>query len=216
MKDFYFASDLLTVFQQDNYFSTPENLSIALHKLNLKPTEKNIGIEPMFHSLVIHIMNQCGKSEPFLTGVFVSPDAVANLLREHKLPVPAALQQTSLTKNERTKTLDHDQLEQYFDIFCRNCGTVTDPMAKSYRSPIGRLIFKTLMETRLALGINTTAKYVLEHLTDFDTDKIVTSITEDSVTWLTDDSKEQSTSMKTIEKFVVNFNRELKNQLWSK
>ena len=210
MKDFFFAADLLTVFRQDNYFSTPNNLSIALHNLNLKPVEKNYNIEQMIHSLVVHIMDQCGQSEPFLTGVFVSPDAVANLLKEHNLPVPAALQQTSLTISEKTKTLDHLQLEQYFDTFCRNCGTVTDPHAKSYRSPIGRLIFKTFMETRLALGINTTAKYVLEHLTDFDTDNIVTSITEDSVIWLSEDSKEKSTSIKTIEKFVVNFNRELK------
>ena len=213
MKDFFFAADLLTIFRQDNYFSTPKNLSIALHKLNLKTIEKNNAIEQMVHSLVIYIMDQCGKSEPFLTGVFVSPDAVASLLKEHDIPVPAALQQTRSTKNEKTKTLGHVQFEKYFDIFCRNCATITDPLAKSYRSPIGRLIFKTLMETRLALGINTTAKYVLEHLTDFDTDKIVTSITEDSVIWLNDDSKEKLTSINTIEKFVVHFNRELKTLL---
>ena len=82
IKDFFFAADLLTVFRQDNYFSTPNNLSIALHNLNLKPVEKNYNIEQMFHSLVVHIMDQCGQSEPFLTGVFVSPDAVANLLKD--------------------------------------------------------------------------------------------------------------------------------------
>ena len=65
----------------------------------------------------------------------------------------------------------------------------------------------------LTQGINTTAKYVLEHLKDFDTDKIVTSINEDYVTWRTDDSKEKLTSLDTIAKFILNFNRELKTLL---
>ncbi len=53
----------------------------------------------------------------------------------------------------------------------------------------------------------------LEHLTDFDTEKIVTSFNEDSVTWLTDDKKEKSTSAQTIAKFILNFNREIETLL---
>jgi hypothetical protein len=47
----------------------------------------------------------------------------------------------------------------------------------------------------------------------FDTDKIVTAVNEDSVTWLTDESKEKLTSVETIAKFVLNFNRELETLL---
>jgi len=213
MKDLFFMTDLLTVFRHDKYYGVAKNISVVLRKLGLSSFERTNNIEQMFHAMVIHIMDQRGESEPFLTGIFIYPEAVIKILKEHGLPSPAALLPASTTKNTSKESIDHAQLEQYFDIVCRNCGTVTDPLATTYRTPIGRLIFRTFLETRRKLGINTTAKYVLEHLKDFDTEKRVTSINEDSVTWLTDDSKEKMTSVQTIAKFVIIFNRELETLL---
>ena len=209
MKDLFFAADLLTVFRHDKYYGNSNNLSVVLRKFGLDSVERSDNIEQMFHALVVHIMEQHGESEPFLAGTFIYPEAVVKLLKEHGLPAPAALQPAGTTKNSSNASIDHAQFEQYFDIVCRNCGTVTDPLATSYRTPIGRLIFRTFLETRLTLGINATARYVLEHLKNFDTEKVVTSVNEDSVTWLTDESKEKLTSVQTIAKYVLNFNREL-------
>lgn len=209
MKDLFFSTDLLSVFRHDMYYGVQNNISLALRKFGLTSVERTDNIEQMFHALVVHIMDQHGESEPFLAGTFIYPEAVIKLLKEHGLPAPATLQPASIEKNNSKESIDHARFEQYFDIVCRNCGTVTDPLAASYRTPIGRLIFRTFLETRLNLGINSTARYVLEHLTHFDTEKIITSINEDSVTWLTSESKEKLTSVQTIAKFVLNFNREL-------
>jgi len=213
MKDLFFAADLLTVFRHDTYYGDYKNISVALRKVGLAAVKRTDSIEQMVHALVVHIMDQHGESEPFLAGTFIYPEAVVQLLKEHGLPAPAALQPASTGKSNSKESIDQAQLEQYFDIVCRNCGTVTDPLATAYRTPIGRLIFKTYLETRLTLGINTTAKYVLEHLKDFDTEKIVTAINDDYVTWTTEDSKEKITSIETIAKRILNFNRELKNLL---
>ena len=209
MKDLFFAADLLTVFRHDTYYGVYKNISVALRKVGLASVERTDNIEKMFHALVVHIMDQRGESEPFLAGTFIYPEAVIQLLKEHDLPAPATLQPEETTKKSSKESIDHAQYEQYFDIVCRNCGTVTDPLATAYRTPIGRLIFRTFWETRQNLRINATGRYVLEHLTEFDTDKIVTSVNEDSVTWLTAESKEKLTSVETIAKFVLNFNREL-------
>lgn len=209
MKDLFFAADLLTVFRHDTYYGGYKNISVALRKVGLASVERTDNIEQMFHALVVHIMDQRGESEPFLAGTFIYPEAVIQLLKEHGLPAPATLQPADTKKKSSKESIDHAQCEQYFDIVCRNCGTVTDPLATSYRTPIGRLIFLTFLETRQKLGINATGRYVLEHLTEFDTEKIVTSVNEDSVTWLTAESKEKLTSVETIAKFVLNFNREL-------
>ena len=213
MKDLFFAADLLTVFRHDTYYGDYKNISVALRKVGLAAVKRTDSIEQMVHALVVHIMDQHGESEPFLAGTFIYPEAVVQLLEEHGLPAPATLQPASTGKSNSKESIDQAQLEQYFDIVCRNCGTVTDPLATAYRTPIGRLIFKTYLETRLTLGINTTAKYVLEHLKDFDTKKIVTAINDDYVTWTTEDSKEKITSIETIAKRILNFNRELKNLL---
>jgi len=213
MKDLFFATDLLTVFRNDKYYSVSKNISVALGKFGLQSAVRTDNIEQMFHELVVHIMDQRGESEPFLSGTYIYPEAVVQVLKEHGLPAPAALQPASNKTNNSKESIDHAQIEQYFDIVCRNCGTVTDPHATTYRSPIGRLIFRTFLETRLNLGINTTAKYALEHLKDFDTEKIVTSINEDSVTWLTDDSREKLTSVQTIAKFILLFNHEIETIL---
>lgn len=213
MKDLFFTTDLLTVFRHDKYYGNPKNILVALRKFGLPSVELTNNIEQMFHTLVIHIMDQRGESEPFLAGTFIYPEAVIKLLKEYGLPTPAALQPASPTGNNSKASIDHAQFEQCFDIVCRNCGTVTDPLATTYRTPIGRLIFRTFLETRQTLGINATARYVLEHFTDFDTEKIVTSINEDSVAWLTDDKKEKLTSIQTIERFVLNFNREIETLL---
>jgi len=213
MKDLFFAADLLTLFRNDTYYGDYKNISVALRKVGLAAVKRTDSIEQMVHALVVHIMDQRGESEPFLAGTFIYPEAVVQLLKEHGLPVPAALQPASTGKNNSKESIDQAQLEQYFDIVCRNCGTVTDPLATSYRTPIGRLIFRTFLETRQNLGINATGRYVLEHLTLFDTDKIVTTVNEDSVTWLSDESKEKLTSVETIAKFVLNFNRELETLL---
>ena len=213
MKDLFFTTDLLTVFRHDKYYGVQKNLSVALRKFGLQSVEQADNIEQMFHALVVQIMDQRGESEPFLAGTFIYPEAVIQLLKEHGLPAPAALQPASTTTNNSKGSIDPALFEQYLDIICRNCGTVTDPLASTYRSPIGRLIFRTFLETRRNLGINTTGKYALEHLKDFDTEKIVTSITEDSVTWLTDDSKEKLTSVQTIAKFILVFNREIETIL---
>jgi hypothetical protein len=209
MKDFLFATDLLTVFRHDHYYGIQKNMSVVLRKLGLASVERTDNSEQMIHALVVHIMDQRGESEPFLAGKFICPEAVVQFLKEHDLPAPATLQPAGTTNNNSQGSIDPARFEQYFDIVCRNCGTVTDPLATAYRTPLGRLIFRTFLETRRNLGINTTAKYVLEHLEDFDTEKIVNSINEDSVTWLTDDSKEKLTSVQTIAKFVLNFNREI-------
>ena len=213
MKDLFFAADLLTVFRRDTYYSDYKNISVALRKVCLTAVDRTDSIEQMLHALVVHIMDQRGETEPFLAGTFIHPEAVVQLLKEHGLPVPATLQPASTGKSNSKESIDQAQLEQYFDIVCRNCGTVTDPLATSYRTPIGRLIFRTFLETRQNLGINATGRYVLEHLTLFDTDKIVTAVNEDSVTWLCDESKEKLTSVETIAKFVLNFNRELETLL---
>jgi hypothetical protein len=213
MKDLFFAADLLTVFRHDTYYSDYKNISVALRKVGLAAVERTDSIEKMFHALVVHIMDQRGESEPFLEGTYIYPEDVIQVLKEYGLPVPTALQPASATKNNSKESIDQAQFEQYFDIVCRNCGTVTDPLATSYRTPLGRLIFRTFLDTRLNLGINATGRYVLEHLTNFDTEKIVTSVNEDSVTWLTDESKEKLTSVETIAKFILNFNRELETLL---
>lgn len=213
MKDIFFATDLVTAFRYDKYYGLTKNISVALRKFDLPAIERNDNVEQMLHALVVHIMDRRGESEPFLTGTFIYPEAVVTLLKEHGLPVPGALQPASATEAGSKELIDHAQLEQYFDIVCRNCGTVTDPLATAYRTPLGRLIFRTFLETRRNLGINTTAKYVLEHLKNFDTEKIVTSINEDSVTWLTGESKEKLTSIQTIAKFILNFNREIETLL---
>lgn len=213
MKDLFFTTDLLTLFRHDKHYSNLKSISLALRKLGLPYDERSDNIEQMFHALVVHIMNQRGESEPFLAGTFIYPEAVITLLKEHGLPAPAALQPESTTKSNSTESIDLGQFEQYFDTICRNCGTVTDPLANSYRSPIGRLIFRTFLETRLTLGINATGRYVLEHLKNFDTEKIVTAVNEDSVTWRTEDSKEKMISIQTIAKYVLNFNRKIESLL---
>jgi hypothetical protein len=212
MKDLFFATDLLTLFRHDQYFSVWKHLSVALRKFGLSSVEQSDNIEQMFHALVVHIMEQRGESEPFLAGTFIYPEAVVQLLKEHGLPAPAALQPESTTKNNK-ESIDPALFEEYCDIGCRNFGTVTDPLASSYRTPIGRLIFRTFLETRLTLGINATGRYVLEHLTNFDTEKVVTSVNEDYVTWKTEDSKEKITSVQTIAKYILNFNREIETLL---
>ncbi len=213
MKDFLFATDLLTVFRHDKHYGVQNNMSAALRKFGLASVERTDNSEQMIHALVVHIMDQRGESESFLAGKFICPKAVIQLLKEHGLPAPATLQPADTTNNNSKGSIDPAQFEQYFDIVCRNCGTVTDPLATAYRTPLGRLIFRTFLETRRNLGINTTAKYVLEHLKNFDTEKIVTSINEDSVTWLTGESKEKLTSIQTIAKFILNFNREIETLL---
>jgi hypothetical protein len=213
MKDLFFATDLLTLFRHDSYYGLQKNISVALRKFGLPSIERTDNSEQMIHTLVVHIMDQRGESEPFLSGTFIYPEAVIQLLKVHGLPTPVALQPANSTNNGSKESIDHVQFEQYFDIVCRNCGTVTDPLATYYRSPLGRLIFKTFLETRRSLGINATGRYVLEHLKNFDTEKVVASVNEDSVTWLADESKEKITSVQTITKFVLNFNRELENLL---
>jgi len=213
MKDFFFAADLLTLFRDDKHYGIPKHISVALHKFGLSSIDRSEDSEQMLRALVVHMMDLRGESEPFLAGTFIYPDAVIQLLKSQGLPAPAALQPANATKSNVKEALNPARCEHYFDIICRNCGTVTDPLSNSYRTPIGRLIFKAFLETRLTLGINTTAKYVLEHLKDFDTEKIVTSVHEDYVTWLTTEEKEKLTSLETIGKLILNFNRELKSLL---
>jgi hypothetical protein len=213
MKDILFSSDLLTLFRHDKHYGRAQNLSVALPKIGVTGVEKTADYEHMLHAFVVSIIDQRGQSEPFLAGAFIAPEAVTQLLKDQGLPAPAALQPTGTTDKDHSKSLDPARLEKCFDIVCRNSGTVTDPLATAYRTPIGRLVFKTFLETRLTLGINTTARYVLEHLKDYDTEAIVTSVTEDGVTWLTEDRKEKITSVQTIATFVLKFNRELKTLL---
>jgi hypothetical protein len=213
LKDLIFTTDLVTLFRHDKFYGMHKNLSVALRKFGLTSVERSDSIEKMFHALAVHVMDQEGETEPFLSETFIYPEAVIKLLKKHGLPIPAALQPASTSKTNHKGSIDQGQFEQYFDIVCRNCGTVTDPLAESYRTPVGRLIFKTYLETKLALGINTTARYVLEHLQDYDTEKVVTAVHEDHVTWKTEDAKEKITSLDTIAKRILNFNRELKTLL---
>lgn len=212
MKDFFFATDLLTVLRHDKHYGVAKNISVALRKLGLQSLDSD-NMEQVLHALVVHIMDQCGESEPFLAGTFIYPEALIQLFKEHGLTIPAALLPANTMAVNSKASIDPAQFEQYLDIVCRNCGTVTDPLAAAYRTPIARLIFLTFLETRRTLGINSTARYVLEHLTNFDAGKIVISVNEDSVIWLTDASKEKITSVQTIAKFILVFNRELKSVL---
>lgn len=213
MKDLFFTTDLLALFQHDKYYGDAKNLVVALRKFGLSSLGQSNNIEQMYRALAVQIMDQAGESEPFLSGTFVYPEAIVKLLKGQGLPAPAALQPESVKQNAGKETIDDAQFEQVFDTVCRNCGTVTDPLANSYRTPMGRLIFRTFLQTRQTLGINATGRYVLEHMKDFDTEKIVTTVNEDSVIWLTEESKEKITSVQTISKFVLNFNRELENLL---
>lgn len=213
MKDFYFAADLLALLRNDKYYGSQSNLAVALRKFGLADLGKTDNFEKMLHTLVVHMMDLRGESESFLEGTFIIPEKVVLLLKEQRLPAPSALLPAGATKRSGPEKLEAAQFEQLFDTVCRNCGTVTDPLANAYRTPIGRLIFRTFLETRLTLGINTTARYVLEHLTNFDTDQIIASVSEDAVFWKTADAKEKITSIQTIDKFVLNFNRELKTLL---
>lgn len=213
MKDLLFATDLLAALRHDKYYAVQKNLSNALRKFGLSYDERTDNIEPLLRRLAIHIMEQRGEAEPFLTETFIYPETVIKLLKEHGLPAPAALQPATATKNRNGESLDEAQFEQYFALVCRNCGTVTDPLGTAYRTPIGRLIFRTCLETRRNLGINSTAWYVLEHLKDFDAEKIVTAVKEDYVTWKTEDGREKLTSLHTIAKFVLKLDREIENIL---
>ena len=213
MKDLLFSKDLATLLQHDAYYGNPGNLLKVLRKLGVQSTDANDSVEKMMHALVVNIMDQGGESEPFLEGTFIYSESIIALLKGCGLPAPTALLPPSSTRKDKKEPLDDAQYEQLFDTVCRNCGTVTDPLALNYRTPIGRLIFKTFLTTRQTLGINSTGHYVLEHLKDFDTDKIIKTLNEDSVIWKTRDGKEKITSVQTISKFVLNFNRELENLL---
>lgn len=213
MKDLLFSKDLMTLLQHDSYYGNPGNLLKVLGKLGVQSADPNDSVEKMMHALVVNIMDQRGESEPFLEGTFIYSEAVVGLMKERGLPAPTALLPKSSSKETSKEQLDEAQYEQLFDTVCRNCGTVTDPLASSYRTPIGRLIFKTFLTTRQALGINSTGHYVLEHLKDYDIEKIITTINEDSVIWKTENGKEKITSVQTIAKFVLNFNREIENLL---
>jgi len=57
-------------------------------------------------------MDQHGESEPFLAGTFIYPEAVVQLLKEHGLPAPAALQPASTGKSNSKELIDQDQFEQ--------------------------------------------------------------------------------------------------------
>jgi hypothetical protein len=213
MKELFFATDLLALFQHDKHYGVPEKLSVALRKLGLETIARSDNIEQMRHALVVHIMDHRGESEAFLADTFIYPEAVVALFKEHGLPAPAALQPESAAASSSKGSLDDARFEQLFDTVCHNCGTVRDPLAKTYRTPIGRLIFRTFVETRQSQGINTTGKYILGHLKNFDTEKIITSINDDYVTWKTEDTKEKLTSLDTIMKFTLKFNREIENAL---
>ena len=213
MKDLFFTTDLVPLFRHDKFYGTPKNLPVALRKLGLSQVDRGDDTERMLHALAVQIMDRGGESEPFLSETFIYPEALVALLKRCDLPVPAALQPAKSSKNDAQGPLDEARFEQYLDTVCRNCGTVTDPLAAAYRTPLARLVFRTYLETRLTLGINTTAHYVLEHLADFDTGKVITAILEDGVTWRTTDGREKLTSVETIGKMVLNFNRELKTLL---
>ena len=213
MKELYFTTELQAVFRHDAHYGLHKNAEAALRKLGLTAFEKSSNIDQIYYAMAVHLMDRYGESEAFLSETFIYPEAIVQSLKDHGLPVPAALQPENTTKSAPGGHLDPAVFEQYFDKVCRNCGTVTDPLASSYRTPIGRLILRTFLETRLASGINTTGKYVMEKLKDFDSDEVVTSIEEDYVTWRCEEDKEKLTSLHTIEKYVLNFNRELETLL---
>jgi hypothetical protein len=200
MKDLLFAADLLIVFRQDEHYSVQKNLANALRKFHLPCNEST---EQMVRTLTLHILEQCGESEPFLTGTFISSEALTGLFKKQGLRAPAAT--TMVARKEPTV---QEQFEKHFDSICRNCGTVTDPLGMTYRTPIGRLIFRTYLETLQSQGVKTTAWYILRNLKDFDEEKIVTAVEEDYVTWKTEDDKEKLTSVHTIGKFVLILDRE--------
>ena len=213
MKDLFFTTDLVPLFRHDKFYGMPKNLPVALRKLGLTQVDRSDDTERLLHALAVQIMDRGGESEPFLSETFIYPEALIALLKQSGLPVPTALQPAKTSRKDGPAPLDEASFEQYLDSVCRNCGTVTDPLAASYRTPIARLVFRTYLETRLNLGIYTTAKYVLEHLSDFDSDGVVTALMDDGVTWRTDDGREKLTSVETIAKHILDFNRELKKLL---
>ncbi|MBW2519448.1 MAG: hypothetical protein JRD88_03745 [Deltaproteobacteria bacterium] len=213
MKNLLFATDLLSAFRHDKHYCDQKNASTTLRKLNIPYDERAESLEQKFKRLVLYIMDHRGETEAFLTGTFIYPDAAVAFFKEHKLPVPAALQPVSKVIKKSNESIDDAQFDEYFDIICRNLGTVTDPLGTSYHTPIGRLIFRVYLETKRTQGIKTTAFYVLDHLKDFDEEKIVTSVKEDYVIWKTESSKEKLTSLHTIAKFILKLDREIDNIL---
>lgn len=209
----FFTKDLLVIFQHDKFYGVPKNLSVALRKFGLESVDRTNDIEKMRHGLVVHIMDQRGETEAFLEEVFIYPEMVIKFLKEHGLPAPAALRPHDAAKDKGIDFTDPAQYEQLFDKICRNCGTVTDPLGNAYRTPMGRLIFKTYLRARQELGLRTTGKYVFEHIQDLDKDKIIHAIEEDAVLWKLDEERKKIISVDTIGKYVMKFERELENLL---
>lgn len=212
MKEILFPADLCKLFRHDAYYTVPGNLLNAMERLGGKFANTADNDESRLRALAIHILELGGESEPFLAEKFIHPDDLAQLLDKNKLPRPASLQQAASVRADSNESIDPARFEQLFDIVCRNCGTVSDPLASSYRTPIGRLVFRTFLGIRQTLGITTTAQYVLGHLKDFDTEQIVISIDQDAVTWGTGDTTHRTTLDK-IAGFIVCFNRELDSLL---
>ena len=90
MKDLFFATDLLTLFRHDKFYGVPKNLSVALRKLGLPSNESIANIEKMFHSMVVHIMDQKGESEPFLSEAFIYPEHSSGVTIELIEPYPTS------------------------------------------------------------------------------------------------------------------------------
>ena len=183
-----------------------------MRKFGTHINERADSIEQMRRSLVVHIIDNAGESEPFLEETFIEPEAVIAYLKKHGLPAPAALQQQGASPENKDLT-DPAEFEQLLDTICRNCGTVTDPLGDAYKTPIGRLIFKTFLTTRQEIGIRTTGKFVFEHISEYDTEKIIDSIEEDYLVWIVDSEHKKMISKDTIGKYVMKFDRELENIL---
>lgn len=209
MKDLYLLKDLINLFQQDKHFGVHKNLVTALKKFGVSGYERSNEIDQMYNALAVQVISQYGESEPFLAEAFIYPEGIVQALKQQRLPTPLALQAVT-TENKEALLSDPEQVEHFFEIICRNCGTVNDPLGKNFQTPIGRLIFKTYIETRKALGISTTAKYVFEHLGEYDREKVITSVLDDAVTWRTEDGKEKITSVDTIGRYIIKFEREVK------
>ncbi len=208
MKDLLFFKDLMTLLQQDSYYGNFDNLPGVLRKLGGQSVSLSDSGESMLHALAVHIMDLRGESEAFLDGTFIYAENVIALLKDKGLPAPAALCPAGSTTDNKG-VIDETQYDQLFDTVCRNCGTVSDPLGLHYKTPIGRLIFRTFLATRQNLGIRTTAKYVFEHLPEYDTEKIVATVEEDYVVWNVDEENQKMISKHTIGKYIMKFDHEL-------
>ena len=199
-----FKTDLITLLRQDLHYGVPENLLPAMRAFGLPTGEPPHDYQRLLHELVDRILDLKGETEAFLSEGFIEPEALVALLADHELPVPAVLMPALPSGAADKSAIDQTVFDYYFDIACRNSATVTDPTASAYRNPLGRLLFRAMLSVKQQLGINPTARYILDHLREFDTEGIVETVETEAVVWKEGNVKRRM-SLEAMARIMVNF-----------